>query len=65
MIHDGARGTKDERCKHDSLVLYDPTKVGIDVVDLVLTHNTTRIKHKSSCSSCKEADNESASSTKS
>ena len=47
-IHDDVQVTKDERCKPDSLVLYDRTKGAVDVVDLVSTHNTTRIKHKRS-----------------
>lgn len=45
-MQDDVRVTKDERCKPDSLVLYDHTKGGVDVVDLVSTHNVTRIKHK-------------------
>ena len=45
-MHDDVRVTKDKRCKPDSLVLYDHTKKGVDAVNLVLTHNTTRIKHK-------------------
>ena len=47
-IHDDVQVTKDERCKPDSLVLYDRTKGAVDVVDLVSTHNTARIKHKRS-----------------
>ena len=45
-MHDDVRVTKDERCKPDFLVLYNYTKEAFDVVDLVSTHNTTRIKHK-------------------
>ena len=45
-MQDDVRVTKDERCKPDSLVLYDHTKGGVDVADLVSTHNVTRIKHK-------------------
>ena len=44
-MHDDVRVTKDERCKLYSLVLYDHTKGGVGVVDLVSIHNTTRIKH--------------------
>ena len=45
-MHDDVRVTKDGWCKPDSFVLYDHTKGGVDEVDLVLTENTTRIKHK-------------------
>ena len=46
IMHDNVCLTKDERCKPDSLVLYNHSKGGIDVVNLVLPHNATRIKHK-------------------
>ena len=45
-MHDDIQVTKDERCKPDSLVLYDHTKGRVDVANLVLAHKTTRIKHK-------------------
>ena len=45
-MHDHVQMTKDERCKPDSLVSYDRTKGGVDVVDIVSKHNTTRIRHK-------------------
>ena len=45
-MHDDVWVMKDERCKPDSLVLYNHTKGGVDAIDLIQTHNTTRIKHK-------------------
>ena len=36
-MHDHVQVTKDERCKPDSLVSYDHTKGGVDVVDIVET----------------------------
>ena len=44
-MHDHVHVTKDEQCKPGSLV-YDHTEGGVDVVDLVSKHNTTRTKHK-------------------
>ena len=45
-MNDNVGMTTYERCKPDFLVLYDHTKEGVDVVDLVSTNNITRIKHK-------------------
>ena len=45
-MHDDVQLKKGERCKPDSLVLYDDIKGRVDVVDLVSTNSTTRIKHK-------------------
>ena len=36
----------DQHCKPHVLVMYDYTKGGADVVDLILTHRTTKIKSK-------------------
>ena len=44
-MHDDVRVTKNERSKLYSLVLCNHTKGGVGVVDLVSTHNTTRMKH--------------------
>ena len=35
-MHDDVQVTKDKRYKPDLLILYDHTKGGVDVVDLVL-----------------------------
>ena len=40
------RLSRDKRCKPESVVLCNHKKAGVDVVDLVLTQSTTRIKHK-------------------
>ena len=45
-MYDHVRMTKDEWYKPDSLVLYDHTEGGVDVVDLVLTQNIPRNNHK-------------------
>ena len=44
--YDEVRVTKDERRKPDIYKLYDHTKGDIDVVDLISTSYTTRIKNK-------------------
>ena len=45
-LHDEVRATKDERRKPDIHKLYDHTKGGIDIADLILASCTTRIKNK-------------------
>ena len=45
-LHDKVRVTKDERRKPDIHKLYDHTKGGVDVVNLISTSCTTRIKNK-------------------
>ena len=45
-LHDEVRVTKDEQRKPDIHKLYDHTKCGIDVVDLISTSCTIRIKNK-------------------
>ena len=45
-LHDKVRVTKDERRKPDIHKLYDHTKGGVDVVDLISISYTTRIKNK-------------------
>ena len=46
-MHDDVQVITDEQCKPDSDVLYNNTKGGLDVIDLVSTHNTTMLMHKS------------------
>ena len=43
-MHDKVKVTNDQRCKPHVLVMYDHTKGGVDVVDLISTHHSTRIK---------------------
>ena len=45
-MHDKVRPTKDQRCKPDVLVMYDNTKGGTDVKDLVSINCSTRMKHR-------------------
>ena len=45
-MHGGVRVTKDERKKPNIHAFYDHTKGGADVVDLVSSHNTTKMKVK-------------------
>ena len=45
-MHDKVKVTNDQRCKLHVLVMYDHTKGGVDVVDLISTHHSTRIKSK-------------------
>ena len=45
-MHDNARVTKDEKRKPQVHTLYDHTKGGVDVVDLVSSNCSTRIKSK-------------------
>ena len=45
-MHDKIKVTNDERCKLHVLVMYDHTKGGVDVVDLISTYHSTRIKSK-------------------
>ena len=45
-MHDKVKVTNDQRCKLHVLVMYDHTKGGVDVVDLISTHHLTRIKSK-------------------
>ena len=45
-LHDEVRLTKDKRKKPDIRKLYDYAKCGVDVVDLISTSCTTRIKNK-------------------
>ena len=45
-LDDKVRVTKDERRKSDIHKLYDHTKGGVDVVDLISTNCTTMIKNK-------------------
>ena len=45
-MHTKVKVTNDQRCKPHVLVMYDHTKGGVDVVDLISTHHLTRIKSK-------------------
>ena len=45
-LHDEVRLTKDERRKPDIYKLYDHAKSGVDMVDLISTSCTTKIKYK-------------------
>ena len=45
-MHDKVKVTNDQRCKLHVLVMYDHTKGGVDVVDLISTRHSTRIKSK-------------------
>ena len=45
-MHGGVRVTKDERKKPNIHTFYDHTKGGVDLVDLVSSHNTTKMKVK-------------------
>ena len=43
-MHNGVSVTKDQRVKPNIHTFYDHTKGGVDVVDLVSSHNTTKMK---------------------
>ena len=43
-IHSSVRVTKDESKKPHVHTLYDQTKEGVDVVDLISSHQSTRFK---------------------
>ena len=45
-MHGKVKVTIDQRCKPHVLVIYDQTKEGVDVVDLISIHHLTRIKSK-------------------
>ena len=45
-MHDKIKVSKDERRKPQVHLLYDHTKAGVDVVDLLSSHTSTRIKTK-------------------
>ena len=45
-MHNKVKVTNDQRCKLHVLVMYDHTKRGVDVEDLISTHHSTRIKSK-------------------
>ena len=45
-MHTSVRVTKDQRAKPSVHTFYDHTKGGVDVVDLVSSHNTTKIKNR-------------------
>ena len=45
-MHDKVKVMNDQRCKPHVLVMYDHTKGGVDVVDLISTHHWTRVKSK-------------------
>ena len=45
-IHDNVKITKDQWKKPSVQTVYDPSKGGIDVVDLLLTTHSTWIKSK-------------------
>ena len=45
-MHDKVKVTNDQRCKPYVLVMCDHTKGGVDVVDLISTNHSTRIKSK-------------------
>ena len=45
-MHDKVKVTYDQRCKSHVLLMYDHTKGGVDVVDLISIHHSTRIKSK-------------------
>ena len=45
-MHGGVRVTKDERKKPNIRTFHDHTKGCVDVVDLVSSHNTTKMKVK-------------------
>ena len=45
-MHNKVKVTNDKWCKLHVLVMYDHTKGGVDVVDLISTNHSTRIKSK-------------------
>ena len=45
-MHTSVSVTKDQRVKPNVHTFYDHTKGGVDVVDLVSTHNTTKMKNR-------------------
>ena len=45
-MHNKVKVTNDQWCKWHVLVMYDHTKGGVVVVDLISTHHSTRIKSK-------------------
>ena len=45
-VHTSVSVTKNQRVKPNVHAFYDHTKEGVDVVDLVSTHNTTKIKNR-------------------
>ena len=45
-LHDAVKVSNNKRSKPEVLVMYGHTKGGVDVVDLLSTHHTTRIKSK-------------------
>ena len=45
-MHDKVKVTNDQRSKPQVLVMYDHTKGGVDVVDLISCHHSTRMKSK-------------------
>ena len=45
-MHSSASVTKDQGVKPNVPTFYDHTKGGVDVVDLVSTHNTTKMKNR-------------------
>ena len=46
-MHTSVSVTKDQRVKPNVHTFYDHNKVGVDVVDLVSTHKTTKMKNRS------------------
>ena len=44
VMHDHVKITKDQQKKPSLRLIYDHTKEGVDVVDLLSTANSTRIK---------------------
>ena len=45
-LHDAVKVSNNKRSKPEVLVMYGHTKGGVDIVDLLSTHHTTRIKSK-------------------
>ena len=45
-LHDTVKVWNDKRSKPQVFVMYDHTKEGVDLVDLLFTHHATRIKSK-------------------
>ena len=46
-MHDRIKVTNDQRLKPQVIVMYDHTKDGVDVVDLILCHHSAHMKSKS------------------
>ena len=44
--HTSVSVTKDQLVKPNAHIFYDHTKAGVDVVDLISTHNTTKMKNQ-------------------